>query len=183
MPKKKKKKYIVQDIRHKHLNDLGIQSDECAVFNTTDKDEYAKRLKRFKKQRQKYGFDERETWALDWTSAGWFYSHLIMYKKTGGKIVDFTFNKFDIPVLVEIPDEEKEHGEGSDYPVKYYKEVTENHTQLECIDICIDYLKFYLGRIWDEKYKEEGFEGEFRGKEKAQCAFKIYSIIFPDMWW
>ena len=52
---------------HKYLKELGISDDMC-VPNTDYKDTEG-RDERFKKQRKKFGFDERETWAMDFTLA------------------------------------------------------------------------------------------------------------------
>ena len=40
-----------------------------------------KREKEWRKQRRKYGFDERETWNLNWRFYAWLYERLKMYKK------------------------------------------------------------------------------------------------------
>lgn len=52
------------------------------------------RQKKWKKQREEYGFDERETWDLDYSFFCWLYSRLIMYKKIA--CIDLSFNKYKI---------------------------------------------------------------------------------------
>ena len=66
-------------------------------FWTTDKKE--KRNKLWKKQRKKYGFDDRETWGLDYTFIIWVYERFNMYRDIGGKIIDLDYHKFNIDGL------------------------------------------------------------------------------------
>ena len=158
---------------HKYLNKLGIKSDSTAIFNTEEKDQ--DRDKRFKKQRKKYGFDERETWCLDYTFITWLYSHLRLYKKVS--IVNLDYHKFEIPVLYELSPDELEYDTGCKYPKKYYKEVIETHTQGEAINLMIYYFQFYLLNDNSE------IEPEFRAFEKAKCGIKIFAEVFGAMWW
>lgn len=74
------------------------------------------RYERFYAQRRKYGFDERETWALNFTFYAWLYEHLKMYKDVC--CVDLTYHKFE------------------------YKGKT--LTQEECIDKIIEGCEIYL---------------------------------------
>ena len=110
---------------HKYLNKIGINSDDVCIFNTENINIDRCRRERFQKQRKKYGFDERETWALDYTLATWLYSHLKMYKKCASRVVDLSYHKFDIPDWNE--------------PEKVIEV-----NQKEAIDIAIKKLKNYL---------------------------------------
>lgn len=47
--------------------------------------------RRWKKQRKKYGFDERETWSLDYTFCLWLYERVKMYYKRASEYVDLEF--------------------------------------------------------------------------------------------
>lgn len=76
--------------RNKYLEDLGIKKRDYGTNFCDDKD---KRAKKWKKERKKYGFDDRETWNLNHTFVEWLYSHLMMYNKRG--IVDTTFHKLN----------------------------------------------------------------------------------------
>lgn len=145
---------------HKYLNDIGIKSDNVCIFNTEviDRD----RQKRFKKQRKKYGFDERETWVMDYTMATWIYSHFKAYKKYAPRIVDLTDDKFDIPKW------DKEKNIISNEMIKV--------NQKEAIDIVIKNIKFYL------KYNEDLNKAKTAIK-KFEYAFRIIGIIAPAMWW
>lgn len=161
---------------HKYLNDLGIESTTTCIFNTSAKDK--DRDKRFKKQRYEYGFDDRETWSLDYTLATWLYSHLKMYLEIGGEIVDLEFYKFDIPVLEDIPEEEYEYfDDNSMYPKHYQREViAKDVTQKDAIDIAIGYLAKYIT-------EQDTNEDDQRATECGQCALKIVATILPALWW
>ena len=77
--------------RNKYLDDLGIPCEKQGLNHYPGKED--KRAKHWKKERQKYGFDSRETWNLDSFMAEWVYSHLKHYKKCA--CVDLTHHKFD----------------------------------------------------------------------------------------
>lgn len=162
---------------HKYLNKLGIKSTDVCIFNT----EYKKHNKRYKKERKKYGFDTRETWNLDYTSATWLYEHLKLYKKLN--ICDLSYHKFNIPVLYDIPKNEIDINNPKQ---RYTKEVIEEHTQEECIDLIIKCLETYLlsDKLLGKDYNfEEFYEKELRACEALKCAFKIYAEIILAMWW
>lgn len=49
----------------------------------------------WKKQREEYGFDERETFNMDVTFAEWLYSHLMRYKELDNSNLHLTFTVFN----------------------------------------------------------------------------------------
>lgn len=77
--------------KHKILSEIGLKDEEMVV-NLSEEDE--SRTADWEHQREEYGFDERETWAMDMAFAEWLVERLVMYKKVS--IVDTTFHKFDI---------------------------------------------------------------------------------------
>ncbi len=148
---------------HKYLNDIGIKSTECCIFNTNENNENKKRQKEFKKQRKKFGFDERETWALDYSFATWLYSHLMWFKEYAGNTIDLTTHTFDIP-------------KWNDKKNKICKKKIIGVNQLEAIDIMIDCLKYYITH-YD---KIEDYQITF---EKIKYVCIIFGIVMPAMWW
>jgi hypothetical protein len=160
---------------HKYLNDIGIKSDDIGIFNTEriEPDSY------FQQEKDKHSFDSRETWDLGYTSATWLYEHIYMYKEMAGKVVNLNANRYKIPVLHELYKGEWRYTRCSSLPDTYYKEILEYHTEEECIDIIIEYLKYYLTTISEAKLREQ----ELKAYENLQCAFKIYAVIIPMMWW
>ena len=76
--------------RCKYLDDLNIPITEYGTnFINCYKD---KRGRKWRRQRTKYGFDERETWNLDSQFIEWIYTRFKMYKEIA--CVDLTFHKF-----------------------------------------------------------------------------------------
>lgn len=76
--------------RNKYLEDLGLKPNE---YSTNFTNKIDKRQRRWKNQRRKYGFDEREVWNLDKTFTEWLYSHLMMYKEKASQIIDLNYYK------------------------------------------------------------------------------------------
>ena len=95
---------------HKYYDDLADKKPDrtTCLFNTDEREQDSDgqdsdRQKRWDAQRSEYGFDDRETWSLDFTASTWLHSHLCMFKDIGGEIVDLNFHSFDIPVIKESP--------------------------------------------------------------------------------
>jgi hypothetical protein len=141
---------------HKYLNKLGIKSTEYCIFNSEEKKD--DRIKRFLKQRKKYGFDERETWSMDYTLACWVYSHFMWYKKHC--IVDLKYHTFEIP-------------KWNKKKKKVCKHKTIKVNQLEAINLVLENLKNYISK--EDFCLEECNQLEY--------ALKIMSVIMPTMWW
>lgn len=169
-------------MRHKYLNDIGIKSTDTCVFSTTERESLkrASRAMRMKKQRKKYGFDERETWELGYTLITWLYSHLMMYKDVS--ICDLEYHKFDIPVLRDIPAENRPYvREG--LAEKFQEEVTETHSEGEAIEIALEYMREFLKEEKDFFDFDKSYENDVRKQECAACALRIVAKIFPSLWW
>ena len=105
----------------KYLDELGIP---LTKQHTNFCDKTDDRWNRWKKQRKKYGFDDRETWNLDRMFVEWIYTRFKMYKEIGGKIVNLSYHKFQ------------------------YKD--REVTQEQAIDIIIEACKNYLLEIETE---------------------------------
>ena len=99
--------------RNKYLDDLGIPITEYGTNFIDDNDE---RNEEWKKEREEFGFDSRETWCLDRTLAEWMYSRFMMYKEI--TVVNLDYHRYNI--------------DGREW------------TQRECIDKIIENSKFYL---------------------------------------
>lgn len=74
--------------RCKYLDDLGIPINEYGTNFMSDDDS---RQKSWTKEREKYGFDNRETWNLDRMFVEWIYTRVMMYKEY--TIVNTSFHK------------------------------------------------------------------------------------------
>lgn len=53
-----------------------------------------KKKREWAREREIYGFDERETWAIDRYFVEWLYSHLMMYLDRTDSVIDLEFYKF-----------------------------------------------------------------------------------------
>lgn len=116
--------------RNKYLDELGIPVKEYGV-NFMDEDD--PRQEAWAKEREEYGFDERETWVLNTTFVEWLYSHLKMYVDVCN--VDLSFYKFN------LDGEEYTHGEAIDF----------------ILERCVDYLKT---EPWSDD-EEKAMEGMY----------------------
>lgn len=74
-------------MKRKYLDDIGVK-ERHDLWNKDDK-----RQKKWKKQRRKYGFDERETWCLESAFYCWLYERLMFYREKAP--VDLSYRKFD----------------------------------------------------------------------------------------
>ena len=74
-------------MKRKYLDDLGI-TNRPDLWNQTDE-----RQKNWTKEREEYGFDERDTWSMSLTFECWLYEHLMMYKESTN--INLDFHKFE----------------------------------------------------------------------------------------
>ena len=78
--------------RCKYLDDLNIPITE---YGTNFINEYEdSRRRKWRRQRTKYGFDERETWNLDTQFIEWIYTRFKMYKEIAGNYIDLDIHEF-----------------------------------------------------------------------------------------
>lgn len=110
----------------KYLDDIGVD------YSWVWKPEGSERDELFKKEREIYGFDSRETWSLDYVFYMLLYERLKMYIEYAGEIVNLNFHKF------------------------VYKE--KEYTQLELINMMIERLESYFKREGLFVSSEEEYE-------------------------
>ena len=157
---------------HHYLNKIGVKSDETCVFNTEEK-EKKKRAKYFAKIREKHGFDDRETWNLNYTMATWIYEHLKLYLKLAGQIVDLTYYKFEIPTVTR---------DENNKPQIIYKEKTEENA----IKTACKYLKKYLQNENNTNFDEDieiTLDKDLMACHYYEAAMQIIGKIAPALWW
>lgn len=76
-------------MRHKYLEEItNIAETPYRWCSDTGRDE------KWINERKIYGFDERETWSLDYTFFCWLYERCMMFKEIN--CVDLDFHKFNI---------------------------------------------------------------------------------------
>lgn len=142
----------------KYLDDIG--EDYSWVW----KPEGSERDETFEKEREIYGFDNRETWSLDTVFYMWLYERLKMFVEIGGQVVDLNFHKFDF--------------KGKEY------------TQLELINMMIERLEYFFNEdARDSKideYRKQGmgiFEADNKAYEPIKEIGEIWALVLPAMWW
>lgn len=108
-------------MNRKYLDDAGM-TERHDSWNPEDS-----RQEQWEKEREEYGFDERETWALDSAFYCWLYERLKMYLDVN--CVNLTYHKFEY--------------EG------------EELTQQECIDRMIHGCEIYFKQKDDWNISEE----------------------------
>lgn len=168
--------------KHKYLNDIGIPSTNISVPHTTNY--YKENQLRFIIERDTFGFDSREIWNLDSTSAMWLYSHLKMYLAIADKHINL-FEKgaheYTIPVLKPLPKDKLVCRPGWNYPEDFYYETNKNMYVGDAICYVIAYLETYLKTTHSHKCTTT--EQDIKVSRILTQAFKIYSIIINSIWW
>ena len=125
----------------KYLDDLNIPINEYGT-NFMPDDDY--RAESWSKEREEYGFDNRETWNLDRIFIEWIYTRVMMYKEYS--IVDASYHK------IKYKDTEITQGEAIDKILKLAKEILLNMDSYELFydnsrEIC-DIWKEILPCMW-----------------------------------
>lgn len=102
----------------KYLDDIGV----------TDRPENLKgdhkSSKTWQQERKIYGFDERETWNLDYSFYLWLYERLKMYIKVASAFVDLNYHQFEYD--------------------------GEKYTQLQMINLMLERLEFLFSPEYDD---------------------------------
>lgn len=76
-------------MNHKYIEEImNIEDTPYGWAEHTGRDEM------WAEQRKEYGFDERETWSLDYTFIYWLYERLKMYNKVN--CINTDFHKFKV---------------------------------------------------------------------------------------
>lgn len=184
---------------HSWLKDLGIRINKNALISWKGDKLY------YKKQRHKYGFDEREIYNLDITTAYWLYEHLKMLYKVSHNIVDWSYHKQVVPVLKGYDinkrtaiweDNELDMQDIILLMIHYLKEYitynpdykSELTTKFEKVNDTYTTIKWYKGdrEATDEEVHEEVLstlrEDELNNA-KLQTALKIYAQVIHFMWY
>ncbi len=105
----------------KFLDDIGVV-DRPDTWNVNDK-----RQEKWKKERDTYGFDERETWSLDYSFRLWLYERLKRYVEVA--CIDLNYHRFEY--------------NGAEY------------TQGQLIDMMLDRLQFSFRKEYNDLDKEQ----------------------------
>lgn len=141
-------------LKDENLVDLDYQT-EVAMYKTKPSREETDFY-------NKYGVPKEDTWSADWVLIPYIIE-LINATIEAGDIVNWDYNKVDIPVV-------DENGE-----VHQKKDVTVP----ECVAIITDYFKEYI--IDFDTYPKDVDYANL--KKKLVTGFTILGIITPTLWW
>lgn len=164
--------------KNKYSEEIKSASSSQSGKKSKHKKKAKKQNKEMKHQRTKDVFDNKSYCGLNFLAARWLHSRLTQFRKDAIRTGTVDRYSFVIPVL---------HGTDRVSYVEtwmpWYTQTQEQHTQRECIDLCIAYLEDYLLCESDAIVGlTEELEIEQKGAEKAECAFAIFGKILPAMW-
>ena len=173
----------------KYLKEIGVNEEYWpeTVYTSAKSEVRDFREKEYNKYYNKVGVNPAETWNLSTTTLMWLYERLVEYRKHASKTIDLEFHTF------EIDD----------------KEYTQNELLNDLIDMaeCILCLPENIkknNKVWkrlsNNKYIIEcnklntssivpnsiSFDVTDCGKyinDLEERFWKIWSIVFPAMWW
>lgn len=132
-----------------------------------------KRRKHLETQTKRYGFNECETWELDYTACVWLYSHIKMMLDIGGKIVNYSWEWWGDEFRKELQDvgvdTDKYHNDKMVF--EYICEMLEEADKLQDaeIDSSMD-LDSWLKR-------------DKAVLDLRQKAFKVFAVMMPRAGW
>lgn len=162
--------------------------DKTLLFNTKERDNTG-RKELFKEQRKKYGFDERETWCLGYTSILWLYCHLKRFRKWGSVIemdepewaYSYTINvikKDNKGNYIYKEDKNPYKNPYSDEEIKELEFEREMETLPygKIIDIICEYFEYYINHDNNTNYEDLAYS-------LVQEGIKLYAKIFGSLWW
>lgn len=168
-------------IIYKDLIPFKNKIDQTVLFNTKEKDKTG-RHERFMKQRKKFGFDERETWCLAYTTILWLYTHLKRYKAwCCVELYDEDFaHQYRIPVIDKdkdnnyIYDKIKTTYNNKDTYSELKFKITEKELTIgQTIDLICEYFEIYINEKKDEELNYA----------LAEHGMKLYAQILSSLWW
>lgn len=137
-------------IRNEYLEELGLSITQYGN-NYIENDD--KRKKQWDKEKEKYGFDSRETWNLDVTFIEWMYSHFCMFKEVCN--MDLSINLITYKGTV--------------------------YTFEDAIDFIIESTALYL-LVYAKDGIDYNEDAEF-AKEQVREAIHLLADTFSIFWW
>lgn len=155
--------------------------DKTLLFNTKQKDDTG-RKELFKDQRKKYGFDERETWCLGYTSILWLYCHLKRFKDWSSGIEIYNIDETSGDnYIIEIVKKDKNGNYIYKEKLDKNKYITLEKEEMKLpfgkvIDIICEYLEYFIKYADDDKKSKIAYS-------LVKEAIKMYGLIIHSLWW
>ena len=113
---------------------------------------------RYFKQRRKYGFDERETWNLDYTFIEWVYKHCKLYYEVANEIIDLSWSGNNV--------------------IYKEKEMTQKEVIERILSLCEQY--FEAANMNEENWS---VEKEDEAEKNLNEVVELWAIVWRNMWW
>lgn len=135
--------------KRKYLNDIGI------VLASTEDMKNSKGEEKFREQRELYGFDERDTWSLDFTMRALLYERLKMYFDIADQVINLNHHTIT------------------------YKNI--EYTQRELILELIYLLEDVIKKEDESYFYDEQDKLEFY--DSCNEVWQIWALLEPAMWW
>ena len=155
----------------KYLKEIGINEDHWpeTIYTSAKSKVRDFREKEYKKYYEEVGVNPADTWNLSTTAMMWLYERLVEYRKQTEGRINLEFHTFEV--------------DGIDYT---QKQLLDDLIEIaECI-LCEPENISIKSEVWDRlvnnKYWHERSNDNFINDLEARF-WKIWSIVFPAMWW
>lgn len=167
---------------HKYLEEVGLSDSWYTQCLEPEPEE-----EKFRKEREVYGFDSRETYELDVMLCTWLYERLRRLIDVAFPVIDYEAAKVTIPVL-QYTGKTKVYGDTQE---RWYRTETRDSNVREAILLATRYLEDAIRPIEDlPVYKDRDKNDwnritavECMQKEKASAAIAIVAEILPHLGW
>lgn len=155
----------------KYLKEIGINEEYWpeTIYASAKSEVRDFREKEYKKYYEEVGVNPADTWNLSTTAMMWLYERLVEYRKQTEGIINLEFHTFEV--------------DGIDYT---QKQLLDDLIEIaECI-LCEPKNIAIESEVWNRlvnnKYWHERSDDNFINDLEARF-WKIWSIVFPAMWW
>lgn len=155
----------------KYLKEIGVNEDHWpeTVYTSANSKVRDFREKEYKKYYEEVGVNPADTWNLSTTAMMWLYERLVEYRKQTEGRINLEFHTFEV--------------DGIDYT---QKQLLDDLIEMaECI-LCEPENIVIESEVWNRlvnnKYWHERSNDNFINDLEKRF-WKIWSIVFPAMWW
>ena len=155
----------------KYLKEIGINEEYWpeTVYTSAKSEVRDFREKEYKKYYEEVGVNPADTWNLSTTAMMWLYERLVEYRKQTEGRINLEFHTFEV--------------DGIDYT---QKQLLDDLIEMaECI-LCEPENIVIESEVWNRlvnnKYWHERSNDNFMNYLEKRF-WKIWSIVFPAMWW
>lgn len=155
----------------KYLKEIGVNEEYWpeTVYTSANSKVRDFREKEYKKYYEEVGVNPADTWNLSTTAMMWLYERLVEYRKQTEGRINLEFHTFEV--------------DGIDYT---QKQLLDDLIEMaECI-LCEPENIVIESEVWNRlvnnKYWHERSNDNFINDLEKRF-WKIWSIVFPAMWW